>query len=97
MATHKSPTVDIQAVRSGDQSALMLALAGCAARWFVMSDSHIAVRATASCVAEKGGSAKAGLLAAGMDLRDLLAQCPKGREALRDFGFEVVLEDVERE
>lgn len=97
MASRKLPMADMPAVRSGDQSAFMLALAACAARWFVMSDSHIAFRTTASCVAEKGGSAKAGLLAAAMDLRDLLAQCPKGREALRDFGFEVVLQDVERE
>lgn len=95
MAKLKRPTVDMHAVRSGDQSALMLALTACAARWFVMADSHITFRANASCVAEKGGTAQAGLLAAGIDLRDLLAQCPSGREALRDFGFEPVLQYVE--
>ncbi len=97
MASLKRPAVNMPAVRSGDCAALSVAIAACAARWFVMADSHIAFHLGPSCVAEKGGSAKAGLLAAAMDLRDLLAQAPDGRQALRDFGFEPVLQNVEGE
>lgn len=97
MASFKTPVVDMTAVRSGDCAALTVAMVACAARWFVMADSHIAFPLVPSCVAEKEGSAKAGLLAAAMDLRGLLTQSPNGRQALRDFGFEPVLQNVEGE
>ncbi|BBL24418.1 hypothetical protein CT3_18730 [Comamonas terrigena NBRC 13299] len=90
MASHKLPAVDMAAVRAGEQGALAAAVAACAARWFSMADSHIAFRHHASHVAREAGSPKAGLLAAAMDLSELLAQSPDGRQALRDFGFEPV-------
>ncbi len=97
MASFKPPTADMVAVRSGDVSALTVAVAACAARWFSMADSCLAFPSGAADVARKGDSATAGLLAAAIDLRALLAQSPQGRQALRDFGFEPVLEHVEGE
>lgn len=97
MASLKSPAVDMKAVRVGDHAAFTVAVAACAAHWFVMAGSHIAFPAGPSDVAKEGDSAKAGLLAAAMELRDLLTQAPDGRQALRDFGFEPLLQDVEGE
>lgn len=64
------------------------AVAACTARWFSAAGSHIAFPACPTDVAMEEGSAKAGFLAAAMELRDLLAQCADGRKALRDLGFE---------
>ena len=97
MTSQKSPVVDVAAVRAGKQGAVVLAFAACAARWFSMADSHISFPHHASHVAREAGTAKAGLLAAAMDLRELLTQCPDGRKALRDFGFEPVLQHIEGE
>jgi hypothetical protein len=97
MASRKPPPLDMAAVQAGEQGALAVAVAACAARWFSMADSHIAFQHHASHVAREAGSPKAGLLAAAMDLRELLAQSPDGRQALRDLGFEPVLQDVEGE
>lgn len=97
MGNRKPPVVDMTAAHSGDCAALAVAIAECAARWFVMAGSDIAFPSNPSNVAEKEGTAKAGLLAAAMDLRELLAQCPDGRQALRDFGFEPLLEHIEGE
>lgn len=97
MASLKQPSVDMAAVRAGHQAAMAVAVAACAARWFSMAGSHIAFPLHPSHVACGDGTAKAGLLAAAMDLRDLLAQSPDGRQALRDFGFEPVFEHVEGE
>ena len=91
------PQVDMASVRTGDGAALLVAAAACAGRWFSMAGSHIALPAHASDVAQQCDTAKAGLLAAAIDLRDLLAQSPQGRQALRDFGFEPFLHDVEGE
>lgn len=73
------------------------AVAACAARWFSAAGSHIAFPACPTDVAREEGSAKAGFLAAAMELRDLLAQSSDGRQALRDLGFEPLLQDVEGE
>lgn len=97
MASVKLPAVDKEAVGAGDPGAFALAVAACAARWLSMSGSHIAFPLHASHVAREEGTAKAGLMAAAIDLRDLLTQSPDGRQALRDFGFEPLLQDVERE
>ncbi len=97
MANFRRPEINMAAVRVGDSEAVMVAVADCAARWFSMAGSNIAVKHHASHVAREAGTANAGLLAAAMDLRELLAQCPNGRQALRDFGFEPVLQDVEGE
>lgn len=85
--TTERPAVDMQAVRSGDAAALVTAVAACAARWFSMADSHIAFPLRPTHVAQQAGTAKAGLLAAAMDLRELLIQSPEGREALSQLGF----------
>ena len=97
MGESKRPITDMAAVQSGDTAALVTAVAACAARWFSMADSHIAFPLHASHIAREEGAAKAGLLAAAMDLRELLAQSPDGRQALRDFGFEPFLEHIEGE
>lgn len=97
MATLKLPSVDLAAVRSGDHAAMVTAVAATAARWFSMAGSDIAFPAHPSDVAKEDGTAKAGLLAAAMDLRACLSQSPSGRKALRDFGFEPVLQYVEGE
>lgn len=91
------PIVDMAAVGAGEAGAFALAVAACAARWLSMRDTHIAFQLHATDVAREEGSAKAGLMAAAMDLRELLAQSPDGRQALRDFGFEPFLQNVEGE
>lgn len=97
MASHKNPPVDMAAVRAGDRGAIAVAVAASAARWFSMAGSHIAFAHHPSQIACEADTAKAGLLAAAMDLRELLTQSPDGRQALRDFGFEPLLEHVEGE
>lgn len=86
----------MQAVVRGDPQALALAVAALAAGLFLRADTSIKFPASAADVAHKGGP-QAGLLAAAIDLRALLAQSPQGRQALRDFGFEPVLQHVEGE
>lgn len=93
----KLPAIDLEAVRSGDAKALAIAVAACAARWLDMAGSHIAFPLHPSHVACEEGTAKAGLMAAAMDLRELLTQSPDGRQALRDFGFEPVLQHIKGE
>lgn len=83
-------------LRSTDDLQLA-AVAACAARWFSAAGSHIAFPACPTDVAKEKGSARAGFLAAAMELRDLLAQSTDGRQALRDLGFEPLLQDVEGE
>jgi len=73
------------------------ALAAMAARWFDAARFSIAFPCLPSDIAREGAAASAGFLAAAVELRDLLAQSPQGRQALRDLGFEPVLQDVEGE
>lgn len=97
MATVRFPIADLQQVRSGDPDAFLVALIALADRWFHLADSSVRFPVQASGVAALGANSKAGLLAAAVDLRELVAQSPQGREALRDFGFEPVFRDVEGE
>ena len=97
MASRRVPVVDMAAVNAGDAAATAVAVAACASRWCSMAGSHISFRNQPAHVAVLEGTAKAGLLAAAMDLRDLLAQSPSGRKALSDFGFEPLLQNVEGE
>lgn len=97
MRSIKTPPADLPAVRAGDPAALTVAMAACAARWSVLAGSDISCRHQPSDVAQEEGTAKAGLLAATMDLRALLAESPDGRQALADFGFQPLLEHVEGE
>lgn len=64
------------------------AVAACAARWFSAAGSNIAFPSCPTDVAREEGSARAGFLAAAMELRDLLAQSSDGRQALCDLGYE---------
>jgi hypothetical protein len=59
------------------------------AHLFHAAGSHIAFPVGACDVAALGDCPKAGLLAAAIDLRALLARSPEGLNALRDLGFEV--------
>ena len=97
MGNVKLPAVNMAAVGAGDPAAFALAVAACAARWLSISGAHIAFPLHAIEVAREEGTAKAGLMAAAIDLRGLLAQSPDGRQALRDFGFEPVLQHIEGE
>lgn len=89
----------MQAVAQGEPQAFALAVAALAAFWFSRAGSSIKLPVAAADVALKAteNGPQAGLLAAASDLRALLAQSPQGRQALRDFGFEPVLEHVEGE
>lgn len=91
------PVVDLPAVRSGDDAALVEALFALAAEWLRVSESHLAFPIRASEVAAAGDNSRAGLLAAAVDLRRLLCAAPQGREALRNLGFERFLQNVESE
>lgn len=95
MTAIKRPVVDLQALQSGDHVAFVLAVASCANKLFSAAGSHIAFHTTAVDAVKDGNTAKAGLFAAAMDLRELLAQSPDGRQALRNFGFKPFLENVE--
>lgn len=89
--------VDLVKVRSGDSEAMVVAAVALAGRLFGLAGSSVAFPHGAADVSREEGSARAGLLAAAMELRDLLAQSPQGRQALRDLGFEPVFHDVEGE
>lgn len=54
---------------------------------FGMAGSHISFPVSSLNVAELGDSAKAGLLAAAIELRAFMEKTPQGREALRKFGY----------
>lgn len=98
-STVKRPRPDKQALARGDADALAVAVTALAADLFGAADSSISFPLSMRDVARLAGRSPvhAGLLAAAIDLRVLLAQCPQGRQALRDFGFEPVLEHVEGE
>lgn len=97
MAKARLPAIDVAAVRRGDPDAQAIAVAACAARWFGLAGHCFAFPSGATEVVLEGDTSKAGLLAAAIDLRTLLTQSPQGRKALRDFGFEPLLEHVEGE
>lgn len=97
MTAIKNPAVDLQALQSGNHAAFVLAVASHANKLFSAAGSHIAFRTTAVDAVKDGDTARAGLFAAAMDLRDLLTQSPDGRQALRNFGFKPLLEHIEGE
>lgn len=68
-----------------------------AAHFFDLSCSHIAAPTAVLDVIAAPDGPRVGLLAAGIAMRDLLAQTPKGREALRKLGFQPVFHQVEGE
>ena len=87
MSSPKRPRPDMQAVAQGDPQALALAVATLAAGLFRRANHSIRFPASAADVAQKIGP-PAGLLAAAIDLRELLTHSPQGRQALSDLGFE---------
>lgn len=95
MSTVRIPSVRLSAVREGDQQAFLEALLCVASSWFYACDRSGRHPTSASEIALLGASPSAGLLAAGCDLRNLLAQSPQGRQALGDFGFQPFLEHIE--
>lgn len=72
-------------------------VADLAAELFLMAGSHVRWPASALDVAAMGDTAKAGLLAAAIALRERLTRSAEGREALRNLGFEQILQEVERD
>ena len=90
------PWPDMQAVARGEPQALALAVASLAAFLFTRAGSSIKFPTTAVDVAHKAieNGPQAGLLAAAIDLRALLAISPHGRKSLRDLGFEPVLKHL---
>ena len=90
MSKSTRPNLDMNAFRDGDQKAFALIMAALAEKLFRTANSSIKFKQLASDLAVRGNSSEFGLLAAAIDLRDLLTQCPQGREALREFGFEQV-------
>ena len=95
-ASPKRPRPDMQAVAQGDPQALALAVADLAARLHLRAGSSIRLPTAAVDVALQTGP-RAGLLAAAVELCELLSHSPQGRKALRDLRFQPVLEHVERE
>ena len=88
--------VSVFAALSAERGAQCVALAMMAARWFDAAGYHISFTFTASDFV-RGGGPVAGLLAAAVELRSLLAKTADGRKALRDLGFEPVPQNVEGE
>lgn len=72
-------------------------LANVAAAMFEAAGWHISIRLTPLDAVRLGATQAAGILACADALRDLLAQSAQGRQALRDLGFEPVLQHVEGE
>lgn len=64
---------------------------------FRSAGSHVSFPLDVLQLAAAGDCSKAGLLAAGMHARDLLASSPEGRKALCDLGFEPVFQHIEGE
>jgi hypothetical protein len=87
----------LEKLRSGDAEALARAVAGCIRLWYAYAGTDVLGHPAASHVAALSGTPQAGLLAAANDLRDLLAQTPHGRQALRNLGLQPVLQHVESE
>ncbi len=83
-------------VAQGDELQVAVALASLAAQWMLAAGYPAQVAASvtvAQCVADD--SPRGGLLAASLDLVQLLRLWPKGREALAQLGFQPVLEQLE--
>lgn len=75
--------------------AFVLNAANLCVRLFRLASRPIALEYRPCDVIPLGDSMQAGALLAAQELRELLCQCPQGRQALRDLGFQPLLEDVE--
>lgn len=82
----------------GDLQSQMLArFANHCATLFEAAGQHISFEVSSVELAVNGDCTKAGLLAAALDAREVLASTPEGRQALRCLGFEPVAQKVEGE
>ncbi|MDA8522008.1 hypothetical protein M5C95_14690 [Acidovorax sp. NCPPB 4044] len=98
MKTVRNPVLSavLPEIRSGSDRALLEGLIALLNHWSSVAERSARYPVLVSDHLSLDGS-KAGLFAAAVDLRDLLAKSPQGREALRDFGFQPILEHVEGE
>ena len=71
---------------------LACAIANRLAGVFSLAGHHIAWPLASEVLVCRGDTAKAGMLAVAVGLRDVLSQSPEGREALHQLGFEPVSE-----
>lgn len=82
----------------GDPQQKLLAMfANHCATLFEAAGQHISFEVSSAELALKGDCTKAGLLAAALDAREVLASTPEGRHALGRLGFEAVAQEVEVE
>ena len=88
--------LDVSSAQSEQQKTVFL-MANLCSGLFLQGGRHISAPSSAVMLVKGGDSTKTGLLAAAHDLRDLLLKVPSGREALRNLGFEPLLEGLEGE
>jgi hypothetical protein len=89
--------LSVGAALAQESPGIMRQLATLAADWMMLAGHTIAAPCSAAEIAARNGTAHAGLLAAAVDLRELLCQSAQGRQALHDLGFQPVGQQVEGE
>ncbi len=98
MSTVRSPDMRdaLARIRSGNNRAVLDGAIALTLRWGQIAGRSVRhpIRPTELLELDPTGSS---LLAAAVELRELLAQSPQGRQALRDFGFQPFLEHIEGE
>lgn len=87
----------LRLVGEGDTTALLRALAALVSQWKHVGGHAPGARLGGAEIAAFGASPLGGVMAAALDLQQLLAKSPQGRQALRDLGLEPVLQHVEGE
>lgn len=75
-------------LKAGDAGALIRGMAAKVASLYRCAGSMPNSKSDVLEVFALAGTPKAGMLAAAIVMRDLLAQSPRGRLALKDFGFD---------
>jgi hypothetical protein len=85
--TLRIPCADMTAVRAGDQAALIVALCALTNKLLSVAGYGLNFPISAAEIAVTGDTSRTGLLAAGIELRELLVQYPQGRKALGGFGY----------
>lgn len=82
-------------IEGSEHQRLVAQVANLCASQFFQAGTAIGAPAKAADVARSGDTMQSGMLLAALELRDLLAQSPDGRQALRDLGFEPILQHIE--
>lgn len=88
--------LDIDSANSPHEADVMRVANVCAGL-FRIADKHIGFDIRPTDFAPLGDNSKAGVLMAAVELRESLMKSAKGRQALKDLGFEPRSEDVESE